>query len=231
MPEGLPWEWWGEGVPYARALSRQRRRREEVISGESTECLALLEHTSVITVGRRPAPGTPSAQVLAAAGIDHCQTERGGLATWHGPGQLVGYLILDVRGRGIGVKGLVAGVESGLMDWLSSHGLCPTRRCGFPGVWIESQKIAALGFHFRRGVSMHGFALNLNPSLEGFKRINPCGLAGVEMTSMATLLGTAPTPRLAAASVARSIQAALGLLDGGISGVKVGQRLRTPAGA
>ena len=201
-------------MPYDAALARQRRRRDRIIAGRGGECLALLEHRAVVTVGRRPAPGTPAPSVLAAAGIDYCRTERGGLATWHGPGQLVGYVLLDVAGRGLGVKGLVHRVEQGLIDWLGEQGLVATRRCGFPGAWIGDQKLAAVGFHFRRGVSLHGFALNLSPSLDGFAQIVPCGLRETRVGTVADQLGVAPEPAAAAAGVARSLLGALGLLDG-----------------
>jgi len=231
MTDPVPWEWWGVGVPYSVAHARQHARREGVIAGRGGECLALLEHRPVVTTGRRPAPGTPSPDFLASRGIDHHQTERGGLATWHGPGQLVGYLVLDLRARGLGPKALVQGVEQGLMDWLAAQGLAPARRCGWPGVWLGVDKVAAVGFHFRRGVSLHGFALNLNPSLDGFGLIVPCGIEDGGVTTVASHRGETPTPGAAAPAIAEAVLGALGLLDGNPGTVKTRPRSTATVGA
>ncbi len=229
--EPLAWEWWGSDVPYADAHARQAARREAVIAGRGGECLALLEHRAVVTVGRRPAPGTPPPEVLAAAGLDHHRTERGGLATWHGPGQLVGYLVLDVRSRGWGAKALVRRVEQGLITWLAARGVSGDRRCGFPGVWVGGDKIAAVGFHFRRGVSMHGFALNLSPDLSGYAHIVPCGITDGGVTTLAHRAGQAPPTQAAAPSVAAAILGALGQLDATGCVVRVPPRSTAIAGA
>lgn len=129
--------------------------------------------------------------------------ERGGLATVHVPGQLVGYLIVNAGARGIAVRGVVEGIEAGLIAWLSGQGIVAERRHGAPGVWCGDAKIAAVGLHFRRGVSLHGFALNLAPDLACFDWIVPCGLAGSPVTSIAALRGL----RLAPASVADAVAA------------------------
>jgi lipoyl(octanoyl) transferase len=231
MFDPVVWEWWGSDLCYSVALERQFARRDAVIAGRGGECLALLEHRSVITVGRRPAPGTPSPQALAAQGIDFCRTNRGGLATWHGPGQLIGYLVVDVWARKLGIKALVHGVETGVINWLGDIGIAADQRCGFPGVWVGQKKIAAIGFHFSRGVSMHGFALNLGPDLSGFGRIVPCGIADGGVATVANLMGSAPDPVAAAPSVARSILGSLSLLDGAGSDVRFGPRFTTSAGA
>lgn len=195
-------EWLG-ALPYHEALRRQRARRDAVLAGEAPEALWLLEHDPpVVTVGRRPAPGNPSAEALAAHGIDFAQTERGGLATWHGPGQLVAYFIVDAVGRKIGVRHMVARVEEAVIDWLAGRGVEAGRRAGYPGVWVGTDKICALGFHFRRGVSMHGLALNLCPDLAaGFGRILPCGIEDAGVTSLERIIGERVLPERAWASL------------------------------
>lgn len=165
-------EWVGL-VPYGEMLERQRLRREAVLEGAATEVLWMLEHPPVVTLGRRGGD-VGEAQ---AHGVEVVQTERGGLATWHGPGQLVGYPIIHAARRGWSVKGVVEGIERGLVDWLATRGVEAHRREGCPGVWVTEDKIASLGLHFRRGVSMHGFSLNLSLGDGAFAGINPCGLS------------------------------------------------------
>jgi lipoyl(octanoyl) transferase len=189
---------WLGPVPYGEALTRQRARRDAVLARQAPEAVWLLEHDPpVVTVGRRPAPGNPSPEALAARGIEHVATERGGLATWHGPGQLVGYLIVDAGGRGLGVRGMVAAIEQAVIDWLGGEGIEAERRAGWPGVWAGRDKICALGLHFRRGISMHGFALNLCPDLEaGFGVILPCGIVDGGVTSVERLTGRVLRPEV-----------------------------------
>jgi lipoyl(octanoyl) transferase len=205
----LEWAWLGR-VPYREALEAQRARREAVIAGRAGPILWLLEHEPVVTEGRREALGGLSPQALAARGIDHVRTERGGLATFHGPGQLVGYLICPLAWFGLTVKGTVTCLEDGLAAWLSSLGIQAGRRPTFPGVWVGRDKIAALGLHFRQGVSMHGFALNCTVDLTPFGFIVPCGITDGGVTSLARLLGSAaPEPSDAAPHVAASVIHAL----------------------
>ena len=212
----IPWQWRGR-VPYGEALLQQRSHRAAILSGEAEEVIWLLEHDPVITVGRRPAPGTPSPEALAAVGVEHFAVERGGLATWHGPGQLVAYLLIDAARRGLWVKGLVCAVEQGIMDWLADHGVQANRRPGYPGVWVPGRlpgkepprKICAVGMHFRRGVSMHGIALNLTPNLSGFSLITPCGITNGGVTSLAQLSGHSPTPEQAADSLGAALAQAI----------------------
>ena len=183
-------EWLGR-LAYADALEKQRARRDAVLAGEAPEVIWLLEHDPpVVTVGRRPAPGTPTASFLLSRGTDYARIERGGLATWHGPGQLVAYLIVDAGTRRLGVRRLVAAVESAVIVWLQGEGIVAGLRPGYPGVWVGEDKICALGFHFRRGVSMHGLALNLCPDLaSGFGLIVPCGVSDGGVTSLERLTG------------------------------------------
>jgi lipoyl(octanoyl) transferase len=153
-----------------------------VLAGEDAECLALLEHVSVVTTGRRPVDLSVAERELKAQGIELVHTERGGLATWHGPGQLVGYLICAVARRGWKVRTTVAALESGLQSWLKTQQIESKVQCGHPGVWIGDRKIASIGLHFRRGVSMHGFALNLQPVGSEVSLIRPCGLEPEALT-------------------------------------------------
>ena len=175
------------------------------MAGRAPEALWLLEHHPVITTGRRVVEELPD------KGIEVVRTERGGLATWHGPGQLVGYFILDVADRGLGVKRTVRAVEEGILRWLQEKDLPASRRSGFPGVWVGRDKVAAVGMHFRRGVSMHGFALNLTSDLSGYRHIVPCGIRDGGVTSVQILLGKSPTPQQAWESVGAHLVDTLGL--------------------
>ncbi len=202
-------EWWGSDLPYREAWDRQHRRREALLAGAGSACLALLEHRSVLTVGRRPAPGTPSPEELAELGIEFFRAERGGLATWHGPGQLVGYLICDVWALGLGAKSTICAVEMGLIHFLGQLGVEAERREGYPGVWVAGRKIAAVGMHFKRGHSMHGFALNLRVDEDPWSHFTPCGIEDAKVVSLHQLTRAAPAPRAACDRVGRCVLAAL----------------------
>jgi lipoyl(octanoyl) transferase len=141
----------------------------------------LLEHDPVYTLGlagRRE-------HVLASTGdTPLVQSDRGGQVTFHGPGQLVIYLLLDLKRLGIGVKVLVERTEQAVIDMLAAVGLVATRRPGAPGVYVDGAKIAALGYRIRRGCCYHGLALNVDLDLQPFTLINPCGYAGLAVTSL-----------------------------------------------
>lgn len=201
-------EWWGSDQDYAATLSRQRQRRDAVIEGTGSEVLALLEHRSVITTGRRAVPDLPDPTWLAAQGIAVVRTERGGLATWHGPGQLTGYLIVHASARGLGAKGTVCAVESGLIHWLQDRGIDADRRTGQPGVWCSQGKLAAIGLHFRRGVSMHGFALNLRVLDAPWDAFVPCGISDARPASVHELQ-SAPAPAACWREVGLAVRDAL----------------------
>ncbi len=192
---------WLGRVPYEAAWARQIERRDEVLAG-GPDVLWLLEHPPVITVGRRASEAGPL-PTLGDVPVVH--VERGGLATWHGPGQLVGYLIADLPRRGWKVKGVVAGIELGVSAYLLDLGVGAGPRDGYPGVWIGPDKVCAIGLHVRRGVTMHGFALNLDPDLSGFSSIVPCGITDGGVTSVARVLGSAPSPERAAAAVGEAV--------------------------
>jgi lipoyl(octanoyl) transferase len=202
--ERLAARWLGR-LPYLWALALQRARRDAIVAGTAPEELWLLEHDAVVTVGRRAVAGLGD----EVAGIPVVHTERGGLATWHGPGQLVGYLLADAGARRWSVRGTVTALEEGILAWLAERGVAGGRRADARGVWVGSDKICAIGLHVRRGVTMHGFALNLTNGPEGFDAIVPCGITDGGVTSLARLEGAAPAPREAAPSVGRAVLAAL----------------------
>jgi lipoyl(octanoyl) transferase len=201
--DDLGWEWLGR-VPYLEALDRQRVRREAILAGEAPDVVWMLEHDPVVTVGRRGGIG-PGFSALPVV-----ETERGGLATYHGPGQIVGYLLVDVGRRGGGVRRTVEAVEQAVIGWLAGRGVSAATRSGYPGVWVGTDKICAVGLHFRRGVSMHGFALNLTTDLEGFAGFVPCGIAEGGVTSLQRVTGTSPDPAEVAEEVAQAVISALG---------------------
>jgi lipoyl(octanoyl) transferase len=209
-PEAIPrWSWLGT-VPYRDALDRQRAHRQALLDGQAEPVLWLLEHSPVVTEGRRQPPIPTPVELLAARGIDWLRTERGGLATYHGPGQLVGYLIADIRALRLGIKATVAALEDGLIAWLRRQGAQAGRREGYPGVWVGPDKIAAVGLNFERGVSMHGFAVNLTTDLSPYDLFVPCGITDGGVTSLERLLGAAaPSPAEAAPAVAAAVLHAL----------------------
>ena len=140
----------------------------------------LLEHEPVFTLGQA---GKPE-HVLAPGDIPVVRTNRGGQVTYHGPGQLVAYPLLDLRRLGIGVRELVCRLEQALIDTLSTWDIRAVRREGAPGVYVDGAKIGALGLRVRRGCSFHGLAFNVGMDLEPFARINPCGYQGLQVTSV-----------------------------------------------
>ncbi|MDZ7787585.1 MAG: lipoyl(octanoyl) transferase LipB [Halofilum sp. (in: g-proteobacteria)] len=142
----------------------------------------LLEHPPVFTLGRV----ARAEHVLDAGDIPLVQVDRGGQVTYHGPGQIVLYTLVDLRARGIGVRSLVAALEQAVIDVLGAEGVAAARRDGAPGVYVDGRKIAALGLRVRRGCSYHGLALNVDCDLGPFARIDPCGYRGLEVTSTVT---------------------------------------------
>lgn len=193
-------QWLGR-VPYREAWRHQRARRAGILAGYAPEAFWLLEHPSVVTTGLRQVPDLPSAAWLRSRGADLVRIDRGGLATWHGPGQLVGYPILDLRSRRLRIRDLIGGIEDGVIAWLVGVGLSAGRREGYPGVWVGRDKVCAVGVHVEHGVSNHGFALNLTTDLVGFSLITPCGITDGGVTSVRRLRGDSPAPVQAAEAV------------------------------
>lgn len=170
-------------VDFDEAWELQRRLADEVTPDGGF--LLLLEHPPVFTLGRHGDPRN----VLDAHGIPVKRIDRGGDVTYHGPGQLVGYPILDVRR--LGVRRFVESLEASLVSCLAGLGIRAAARPGCVGVWTGRGKIASIGVRVRRGVSMHGFALNVRNDLEPFAYIHPCGQPGCAMTSVEAELGRA----------------------------------------
>jgi len=188
---GIPWRILDLGlVPYAVALDRQIVLLEERIRDRVPDTLVLVEHPPVVTLGRAKAPANlrESPQALAARGVDFFEVSRGGDATYHAPGQLVGYPIFDLKQHGRDVLRFCRGVEAALIDALGGFGLRARAIPGKAGVWVNDRKIASLGVSLRRWVTFHGFALNVAVDLAGFRVIRPCGEEPEVMTSMEALL-------------------------------------------
>jgi len=162
-----------------RALVLERRR------GSIGDTLVLVEHPPVVTVGVEGDDGS-----AVQSGLDVVPVERGGRATYHGPGQLVGYPIVDLQPRGNDVRGFVRAVEALVTQAVAPFGVLAGHRKGQPGVWVEgARKIASVGIAVDHWVTFHGFALNVDPDLSAFGRFHPCGLDGQVMTSLTKEVG------------------------------------------
>ena len=152
-------------------------------SPATVDQLWMVEHPPVFTLGLA---GRPE-HVLTPGAIPVISTDRGGQVTYHGPGQAVGYVLLDLRRAGFGVKELVRRLEQSVLDVLAGYGIAGERRAGMPGVYVAGAKIAAVGLRVARGCSYHGVALNAELDLEPFGRIDPCGYPGLASTRLADL--------------------------------------------
>lgn len=177
-------------LPYPEAVALQERLVECRMAGEG-DVLVLLEHPPVVTRGRRSKDAHLlwSAAELERRGISLAEAGRGGDVTYHGPGQLVGYPIVDLTPRGRDLHAYLRNLEDVLIVALSAFGLAGERADGKTGVWVRGEKIASIGVGVRRWIAWHGFALNVAEDLSGFASIVPCGLQGVSMTSLERLLG------------------------------------------
>lgn len=165
---------------YGEALGVQQRMVEQRKRGEGRDTLLFVEHPHVVTMGRNGKEHNvlASREVLERSGIEYFETDRGGDVTYHGPGQLVGYPILDLREWRRDVHAFFAGVEQALIDALAVFGIAAGRmpERGYEGVWVNGAKIAAIGIHISRWITSHGFALNVETDLNYFRYIVPCGL-------------------------------------------------------
>lgn len=196
---------WGT-IPYRLAWERQEALRQQRLSGAIGDTLILCEHPPVFTTGRQDctADWRADAETIARAGIDVVSTNRGGRVTYHGPGQLVGYCIVDLNARRLGVREFVHQIEALLIQTLADFDIVATRDCEHPGVWVGADKVAAVGLHISHGVTMHGFALNYAPRLADYQYIVPCGIHDHGVTSIAALRGgTAPARATVVAAVQR----------------------------
>jgi lipoyl(octanoyl) transferase len=180
-------------VPYADALDLQKKLVEQRKADEIPDQLLFLEHPPVITVGVKSRSGrshildTPAG--LAAQGIELFETGRGGDVTFHGPGQLIGYPILDLRPDRCDVHRYVRDLEEALIRAVAAFGIAAERVTGLTGVWAGQDKLAAIGVRIARWVTSHGFALNVGVDLAHFRLIVPCGITGRGVTSLETLTG------------------------------------------
>ena len=183
-------------LEYTAALSLMRGLVDVKIGTDHPEILILLEHDPVFTMGRRSEDSEilVSRERLEEQGISVHRIERGGLITYHGPGQLVAYVIFDLNGMRLGVSELVHALEAVILDTLEDFGIQADRKEGYRGVWVGNEKIASIGIAVRKGITFHGLALNYNPDFSHFGMINPCGIDGVKMTSICKLLQTSIKP-------------------------------------
>jgi lipoyl(octanoyl) transferase len=175
-------------VDYLSAWKLQKQIHQDVVNLQSENTLLLLEHPSVYTAGRRteildrPLDDTPVIDV-----------DRGGKITWHGPGQLVGYPIVKLK-NSTDVVGFVRELETALISVCAEFGVMADRYCERSGVWVRDdksdRKIAAIGLRVAKGVTMHGFALNVNPNLSAYEKIIPCGISGAKVTSLSAEIGS-----------------------------------------
>ncbi len=178
-------------VEYESALDLQTSLRDRRIAGNVPDTLVLLEHPPTITIGRSGDTSNilVSESRLARLGVRLLNTNRGGDVTYHGPGQIVGYTIMDLRPYGMNLRAHLRRLEEVIIRALEPFGIIAGRNAYYTGVWVDGKKIASIGLHVRRWVTMHGFALNVDPNLDHFSLIHPCGIPGRPMTSLARLLG------------------------------------------
>jgi len=178
-------------TPYAEGLRIQESLVRARAAGETGDWLLFPDHPPVLTMGRSGAAESliASPEALRARGIEVFEVSRGGDVTWHGPGQLVGYPVVDLNAYGRDLHRFLRGIEQVLIALLAEWGIEGGTAAGRTGVWTDGAKIASIGIAVRRWVSYHGFALNVAPDLSFFDLIHPCGLRGIEMTSMAVAGG------------------------------------------
>lgn len=193
--------------PFAETWAMQKALLSDVADGTAPETLLLVEHEPVITLGRKPGA---SQNVLTLDGFELFHVERGGDATYHGPGQLVGYPLLHLREGERDLHRYLRNLEELLILTLADFGLAARREEGLTGVWVQDLKVASLGVAVRRWVTYHGFALNVSVDLTHFGRINPCGLSSDRMGSLEGLLGRPVSLAEVTARLASHLPATLG---------------------
>ncbi|WP_447594092.1 lipoyl(octanoyl) transferase LipB [Aquipseudomonas campi] len=174
-------------VDYLPTLEAMRRLTDER-DAQTPDEIWLLQHPRVFTQGQA---GKPE-HLLMPGDIPVVQVDRGGQVTYHGPGQLVAYLMLDLRRLGLGVRELVTAMEQSLVDVLATYGVAAAPKADAPGVYVDGDKIASLGLRVRRGCSFHGLALNVDMDMSPFGRINPCGYVGLKMVQLKDVLAEPP---------------------------------------
>jgi lipoyl(octanoyl) transferase len=198
----LHWDYLGR-VPYAEAVEMQHAARAALKAGEGPERFLLLEHPHVYTLGRNASAEDVLAgpEWLAARGVEVAECDRGGQVTYHGPGQLVGYPVINLSPDRRDIRRYVRDLQEVLNRTLAEYGVAarPGEEQAFIGVWAGEAKFASIGVHLSRWITTHGFALNVSTDLSYFTGIIPCGLQQVSMTSIERLVGRAPSfPEIAA---------------------------------
>jgi lipoyl(octanoyl) transferase len=180
-------------MDYEQCLALQHRVHQARVEGLIPDCLLLVEHPHVLTIGRRGKTANilVPEQLLRTRDIPCVPIERGGDVTYHGPGQLIGYPIFALKGKGKGVSEHVERLEEVMIRILREYGISGERNAKNRGVWVGNAKIGFVGIAVRRGISLHGIALNAAPDLSFFEMIHTCGLKGVEVTSIQRLRGSA----------------------------------------
>jgi lipoyl(octanoyl) transferase len=202
---------WLGRIAYAPAFDLQRALADRRAAGEIGDTLLLLEHDAVYTLGRRATDGEVllGAEALAARGIAVEHTDRGGRVTYHGPGQLVGYPIIDLGQNG-DLVGYVRTLERALIVTAAEYGITAGTIDGLTGVWAGDSKLGAIGVHVSRGITTHGFALNVTADLDAFNGIIPCGIVDRGVTSIEALTALRPSVEEVAARAARHLADLLG---------------------
>jgi len=210
-PAPLEWSHLGR-IRYAPALALQLERRDAVQQGTGAEAVFTLEHEPVITLGRRAVGDdvvVPRAW-LESRGVDVIEADRGGEVTYHGPGQLVVYAIVDLNRRKLGPGDLVRHLAEAIRGVVAALGVDAAYDPDRPGLWVDDAKLTAVGMRIQRGVSTHGAALNVTTDLDAFRWIVPCGLPGAAATSLAALGADPPPIETIARQVVDAFAARLG---------------------
>ena len=212
MPADIEWRVSAEPVPYEEALAFMEQRAAAIREGSARECIWLLEHPPLFTAGTSADP----AELLDASDLPVFEAGRGGRYTYHGPGQRVGYVMLDLEKRGKDIRRFVHCLEGWMIDTLADLGVDAHRASGRIGIWVgegpNEAKIGALGVRVKRWVTLHGFALNIAPDLSHYRGIVPCGISDFGVTSLAEFGKQIPLTRVDAA-LKRSFTAFLKGLD------------------
>jgi len=187
-PDPVDWEIADGPVAYPDAVERMENRAQAIASGQGKELVWLLEHPPLYTAGTSATPG----DLVDPNRFDVFPSGRGGQYTYHGPGQRVAYVMLDLRKRGRDVSAFVRGLEQWIMDTLAGFDIISERRCGRVGVWVDhpdgrEEKIAAIGVRLKKWVSFHGISINVDPDLSHFDGIIPCGISDHGVTSIQAL--------------------------------------------
>jgi len=212
MPADIEWRVSAEPVPYEEALAFMEQRAAAIREGSARECIWLLEHPPLFTAGTSADP----AELLDASDLPVFEAGRGGRYTYHGPGQRIGYVMLDLEKRGKDIRRFVHCLEGWMIDTLADLGVDAHRASGRIGIWVgegsNEAKIGALGVRVKRWVTLHGFALNIAPDLSHYRGIVPCGISDFGVTSLAEYGKQIPLTRVDAA-LKRSFTAFLKGLD------------------